>query len=67
MSLGAIIMIAFGGAFLIEGAAWAIFPRQIKRAYQSVFDNPDNALHVFGLINVIIGALMIGAAVKFVG
>ena len=66
MSLGAIILIAFGGAFLVEGAAWAVFPRQIKRAYQSVFENPDGALHVFGLVNVLIGALMIGVAIKFV-
>ena len=67
MSLSTVILIAFGGAFLIEGAAWAIFPRQIKRAYQMVFDNPDRDLHVFGLVNVVIGMLVIGFAVKFTG
>lgn len=67
MSLSTIILIAFGGAFLIEGAAWAVFPRQIKRAYQMVFENPDRDLHVFGLINVIVGVILIGIAVKFTG
>ena len=65
MSLSAIIFIAFGGAFLIEGAAWAVVPKQIKRAYQMVFENPDRDLHIFGLVNVVIGSVMIGAALKF--
>ena len=67
MSFSAVIFIALGGAFLVEGAVWAVFPKQIRRAYQNIFQSPDRALHVFGLVNVVIGVLMIGAAVKFMG
>lgn len=67
MSFGAVLLIALGGAFLVEGAAWAIFPRQIRRAYQMVFQGRDQDLHIFGLVNVVIGVMMIGAAIKFMG
>jgi len=49
----------------VEGAAWAIFPQQIRRAYQSVFKHSDRDLHIFGLVNVVFGVLMVGAAIKF--
>lgn len=65
MSLSTLLFIILGGAFLVEGAAWAIFPQQIRRAYQSVFQNSNKDLHIFGLANVVIGMLMIGAALKF--
>ena len=61
----ALLLILVGGAFLVEGAVWAIFPRQIRRAYQVVFQSPDKDLHVFGLVNVIIGVMMVGIALKF--
>jgi uncharacterized protein YjeT (DUF2065 family) len=67
MSFAAVLFIALGGAFLVEGAAWAIFPRQIRRAYQMVFQGGDRDLHIFGLVNVAIGVAMIAAAVKFMG
>jgi len=67
MSFGAVLFIALGGAFLVEGAAWAIFPRQIRRAYQMVFQGGDRDLHIFGLVNVAIGVSMIAAAIKFMG
>ncbi|MEP6343214.1 MAG: DUF2065 domain-containing protein [Maricaulaceae bacterium] len=65
MNLLALLFIILGGAFLVEGAAWAIFPRQIRRAYQMVFQSGDKDLHIFGLVNVIIGVIMVGIALKF--
>lgn len=65
MSLSALIFIILGGAFLVEGAAWAVFPKQIRRAYQAVFKSSNKDLHIFGLANVVIGVLMIGTALKF--
>lgn len=67
MSFSAVLFIALGGAFLVEGAAWAVFPRQIRRAYQLVFQGNDKDLHISGLVSVAIGVAMIGAAIKFMG
>jgi len=63
----AIVMIAIGGAFLVEGAAWAIFPAQIRRAYEQVFSGSNKELHLFGLMNVALGTALVVLAVKLFG
>lgn len=68
MSLGVIILIAFGGALALEGFVWAVFPAQMRRAYeQSLRLVNDKSLHVSGLFCVAFGVLLIGLAVKLAG
>lgn len=68
MSLGVIILIALGGALAIEGFVWAVFPAQMRRAYeQSLRMIDDKALHVSGLVCVAIGIFLVGLAVKIAG
>ena len=65
MSLWTVILIASGGAFAIEGAAWAIFPSQMRRMYMDAASLGDRALHMTGLVSVAIGMVLIMWAVKF--
>ena len=68
MSLGIIILIAFGGALVLEGFVWAVFPAQMRRAYdQSLKMVDDKSLHVTGLMCVAIGVVLVGIAVKISG
>ena len=67
MSPIAVVLIAIGGALLMEGAAFAIFPAQLRRAYQMVLSGNNKELHIFGLINVALGVMLVSAAVKFFG
>ncbi len=60
-------MIALGGALAIEGAAWAIVPRQMRELYETMFREGDRLLHISGVISVAIGALLIGFGVKLIG
>ena len=59
MSSSAVILIAIGGALAIEGAAWAIIPRQMREIYEAVFREGDRMLHISGLISVAIGVALI--------
>jgi len=68
MGLGTIIAVAIGGALALEGVIWAVFPSQMRRAYQeSLAQLDDKSLHMGGLICVLIGVLVVGAAVKLAG
>lgn len=64
MSFTVIMMIAMGGALAIEGAAWAVFPSQMRRIYQEAFAAGDRMLHFSGLASVAIGVVLIMWAVK---
>ncbi len=59
-------MIALGGALAIEGAAWAIVPRQMRELYETMFREGDRLLHISGVISVAIGVLLIGFGVKLI-
>ena len=63
----AVTLIALGGAMAIEGAAWAIFPKQMRELYSMMFREGDRMLHISGLISVAIGVLMIGYGAKLIG
>ena len=68
MGLGTIIAVAIGGALAFEGFIWAIFPSQTRRMYlETLSQLDDKSLHISGLISVLLGVLMVGAAVKFGG
>jgi len=65
MGLGTIIAVAIGGTLAFEGFIWAIFPQQTRRMYlQTMSQMDDKALHICGLISVMLGVLLVGAAVK---
>ncbi|RKQ71673.1 hypothetical protein DES40_1000 [Litorimonas taeanensis] len=60
MNIGAITLIALGGALAIEGAAWAIFPGGLRRLYlDMVSEMGERDLHVSGLISVFIGMVLL--------
>lgn len=67
MTFMTVMLIATGGALAIEGAAWAIFPSQMREIYQQAFASGDRVLHLSGLASVAIGMVMIMWAVKFSG
>ena len=68
MGLGTIIAVAIGGTLAFEGFIWAIFPRQTRQMYlQTMSQMDDKSLHVSGLICVMLGVLIVGAAVKLAG
>lgn len=68
MSLGVILLIAFGGALVLEGFIWAVFPAQMRRLYeQSLRMADDKTLHISGLMCVAIGVLLVGLAVNTLG
>ncbi len=65
MSFGVVLLIALGGALALEGAVWAIFPSQMRRAYRDAIEMMDDkALHIGGLVSVAVGVGLISLAVK---
>lgn len=65
MSFGAIILVAIGGAFALEGMLWAIFPGGARGAYRQVLEQmSERDLHLSGLVSTGIGIAMIVFAVK---
>ena len=62
-----VLLIATGGALALEGAAWAIFPSQMREIYQQAFAAGDRMLHISGLVSVAIGTALIIWAVKVSG
>lgn len=64
MSFMTVMLIATGGALALEGAAWAIFPSQMREIYQQAFAAGDRILHLSGLVSVAIGVTLIMWAVK---
>ncbi|WP_409431854.1 DUF2065 domain-containing protein [Litorimonas sp. RW-G-Af-16] len=60
----AIILFAIGGALVIEGAAWAIYPGGLRRIYHEMISQmSDKDLHVSGLICVFIGVIVLALAI----
>jgi uncharacterized protein YjeT (DUF2065 family) len=65
MTITAIMLIAFGGALAIEGAAWAIFPGGLRRLYQDMFSQMgERDLHISGLVSVFIGMILLFVGVN---
>jgi len=62
-----IVLIAIGGALAIEGALWAIFPRQVKDMYAQMMSMPERTLHMAGLACVGFGVAILVLGVKLFG
>lgn len=54
-----ILLIAFGGALLLEGSLYALAPGLMKQAMREMQNLPENALRTGGLIMAVIGVLMV--------
>jgi len=54
-----VLIIALGGAMLLEGAVYALFPGGMKRAMREIMDMPDGRLRSGGLIIAAIGLTII--------
>jgi len=54
-----VLIIAIGGAMLIEGSAYALFPKGMKRAMREILEMPENQLKNGGLIVAMIGLVLI--------
>lgn len=54
-----VLIIALGGAMLLEGAVYALFPGGMKRAMREILDMPDGQLRSGGLIVAAIGLVLI--------
>jgi len=67
VSFWAVVLIAAGGAFAIEGAAWAIFPTQMKHMYETIFSQGERAIHISGLFSVAVGVVLIVWGVRASG
>ena len=50
---------ALGLALGLEGAAYALFPEQMRRAMETVFASGDAALRRFGLVAALIGLAVV--------
>jgi len=64
VTVSTIFLIAIGGTLAIEGALWAIFPRQFKDMYRQMMSMPDRTLHMAGLMSVAIGVALLVWGVK---
>jgi len=54
-----VLIIVLGGAMLLEGAVYALFPGGMKRAMREIMDMPDGQLRSGGLIVAAIGLTII--------
>ena len=54
-----VLIIALGGAMLLEGAVYALFPGGMKRAMREIMEMPDGQLRSGGLIVAAIGLMII--------
>ena len=54
-----VIVVAIGGAMLLEGAVYALFPAAMKRAMREMQSLPDGALRVGGLAAGVIGLAIV--------
>ena len=59
MSFGLIIGLAIGGAFLLEGLMWALFPDQMREMMKQMLLQERNTVQTVGLVSFVIGAVLI--------
>ena len=52
-------LVALGLVFAIEGLLFAAFPATVKRAMTHVFETPDTALRIVGIVSALIGVALI--------
>jgi len=54
-----VLIIAVGGAMLLEGAMYALFPGGMKRAMREMMDMPEGQLRIAGLSVAGIGLALV--------
>ena len=54
-----VLIIAFGGAMLLEGAVYALFPDAMQRAMREMINMPAQSLRMGGLVVAAGGLLLI--------
>ena len=54
-----ILIIALGGALLLEGSVYTLFPGGMKKAMQEMQNLPENQLRIAGIIAALIGVTLI--------
>lgn len=54
-----VIIIAVGGAMLLEGALYALFPGPMKKAMLEVQNVPDHVLRAVGIGIAVFGVLVV--------
>ena len=64
MSGWTILGLVFGGALLLEGVVWALFPAATRRAYQRMMETPEGSLQIAGLVSAVLGGLLVMLALR---
>ena len=59
MSWWTISGLAIGGAFLLEGMMWALFPQQMREMMRQALQLPDNVVQTVGIVAFLIGGAVI--------
>ena len=59
MSIGLLLGLAIGGAFLLEGLMWALFPDQMREMVKQMLLQERNTVQTVGMISFVIGAVVI--------
>ncbi len=54
-----VLVIAIGGAMIIEGAVYTLFPRGMKRVMREMMDMPEGRIRNSGLFVAAIGLALI--------
>ena len=54
-----VLVLALGGAMLLEGALYALFPGPMKRAMAELQKAPENVLRSVGLALAVTGVLLV--------
>ena len=54
-----ILIIALGGALLLEGSVYALFPGAMKKVMQEMQSLPENQLRIAGIVAAIVGVVLI--------
>lgn len=53
------LLLAIGLVLIIEGLAYALFPRQLKEAIRLALSQPDQTLRTIGLIAASVGVVIV--------
>jgi uncharacterized protein YjeT (DUF2065 family) len=64
MSWTILLGLAIGGAFVLEGALWALFPKTVRELYSKILAEDDGAVQRFGLMSLAIGAILFVLAIR---
>jgi len=66
VSFGVLILAAIGGALVLEGFVWAVFPSTMRQAFRDIINvTDDRTLHRFGTVAVVTGVVIIAMIYQF--